>query len=556
MRFRVISVPCGSLLAVLVAALGCGGASDLTVSVGFAGDDGPAGVGDPFENATAGCAPAGCAFVPATARIVQTSKAGDRLRDMGGSSFSAAGGSGSAVVVDPAALRQEIVGFGPAFTESAASVLLKVPADLRTEVLESLFGPKGAAFTLTRTHNSSCDFGPVGNYSYSSRADLSDFTVAEDEPDLLPMIIDSAKVSRSGFRIVASPWSAPPFMKDNGKYYDRVAGRGGKLLPEHYATFAKYVSKYLTAYHDHGVDIWAVTPQNEPVGNDGQWEGMEFSPEELTRYVGQNLGPTLAAANPGVKILNFDHNRDAVERYASAAMSDPDASKYVDGTGVHWYASTYRVFGDELDRIHQAYGSDHLLINTEAAVEILSIHSQDYFGRWDYFWDIRGPGPRPWEVPPEAFPPTSLIGHYLVDIVGGLNHWLNGFVEWNMVIDEHGGPRHICEPSIDDCGVAAPIMIDTDGRRLFYTPIYYVLSHFSKFIRPGARVLATSAPAGLIATAAWNPNGTIAVVVVNTFEHPSQYAQVVDRDYCIQIGDRSVQAHIAAHAIQTIVVSP
>jgi glucosylceramidase len=237
-------------------------------------------------------------------------------------------------------------------------------------------------------------------------------------------------------------------------------------------------------------------------------------------------------------------------------MSDPDASRYLDGTGVHWYASTYRVFGDAFDRMHQAYGSDHLLINTEAAVEIQSTHSEDYFGRWDYFWGIRGPAPRPWEIPPEAFPPTSLIGHYLVDIVGGLNHWLNGFIEWNLALDQHGGPRHICEPSVTDCGAAAPIMIDADGRRLFYTPIYYVLSHFSKFIRPGARVLSTLAPAGLIATAAWNPNGSIAVVVVNTFEHPSQYAQVVDRDYRIQIGDRSVQAHIAAHAIQTIVVSP
>ena len=467
----------------------------------------------------------------------------------------AADGAGPTVFVDPAAGRQEVVGFGPAFTESAAAVLLEIPASLRDKVLESLFGTKGAAFTLTRTHIGSCDFGPVGKYAYSSRADLSDFSVAEDEPDLLPLIKDAALVPQASFRIVASPWSAPPFMKDNGQYYDLLAGRGGKLLPQHYATFASYVSRYLSAYHDRGIDIWAVTPQNEPVGNDGQWEGMEFTPAEMARYIGQNLGPTLAANNPDVKILNFDHNRDKVEQWDAVVMGDSAASKYVDGTGVHWYASTYLVFKEAFDRIHQAFGSDHLLINTEAAVENGSTFPPDYFGNWGYFWDIRGPGARPWERPADRFPATSLIGHYLVDIVGGLNHWLNGFIEWNLVLDDQGGPRHICDPSVTECGCMAPILIDPTTRRLFYTPIYYVLAHFSKFIRPGARVLDTTAPDGLLATAAWNPNGTISVVVVNTFNHPSEYKKVVDRDYHLQIGDKSIYARIPAHAIQTILVT-
>jgi glucosylceramidase len=133
------------------------------------------------------------------------------------------------VVVDLGAPRQEIVGFGPAFTESAAHTLMHVSPGLRAKVLVSLFGPAGAAFTLTRTHIASCDFGPVGNYSYSNRPDLSDFSVAEDDPDLIPLIKDAAAVPQASFRIVANTWTSPPFTKDNGMYYDTDALRGGRL---------------------------------------------------------------------------------------------------------------------------------------------------------------------------------------------------------------------------------------------------------------------------------------------------------------------------------------
>jgi glucosylceramidase len=313
------------------------------------------------------------------------------------------------------------------------------------------------------------------------------------------------------------------------------------------------VSKYLTAYHDRGIDIWAVTPENEPLGNGGHWESMEFTPEEMTRYVVRNLGPTLAADHPGVKILHFDHNRDQVEAWTTSLFTEPDAPKYVAGTATHWYASSYLVFSDGLDRIHAARGDDHLIINTEAAIGTGTIDSGLYFGVWSYFWTVRGSSAHSSSA---NFPATSPIGHYLTDIVGGLNHWMNGWIEWNLALDRQGGPRHICDPSITRCGCMAPVMVDTDAGQLFYTPIYYVLSHFSKFIRPGARVLTTVAPAGLIATAAQNSNGTVAVVVVNSFNHPSEYASVVDRDYAIQIGQRSVSVHIPAHAIQTVLVTP
>jgi glucosylceramidase len=502
----------------------------------------------------AGCAPGACAFVPGTATVVQTSKAGDALKDLGPSTFAAPAGTKDTVVVDTTALRQEIVGYGSSFTESAAYVLQKISAAERTKALESLYGSSGAWFSLTRTTLASSDFGPVGKYAYAAKADLSDFSVVEDEPDLIPMIQDAMKASGASFKILASPWSAPPFMKDNNLYYDNVKLRGGKLLAQYYPTYATYFSKYIAAYKAKGIDIWAVTPQNEPLGNDGQWEGMEFTAQEMATFLGTNLGPTLATDHPTVKILDFDHNRDKVEAWETTVFGNANAAKYVDGTGVHWYSSSFMVYEDVIDRIHTARGNSHLIVNTEAAVGTTTITTTDYFDQWAWWWEIHGTVAS-WQDPVTS-PPSSRVGHYLRDLVVGMNHWFNGFIDWNVVLDRFGGPRHICDPSKTTCGCAAPIMIDTTTGKLFYTPLYYVLAHFSKYVRPGARALATTAPAGLIASAAWNPDGTVAVVVANTFNNPSEYASVVDRSFRIQIGTKAIDLQIPAHAIQTIVVRP
>ena len=186
---------------------------------------------------------------------------------------------------------QTISGFGGAFTEASAYLLNQISPENRTAILEAYFSRKGANYSLTRTHMNSCDFS-LSNYSYTPVAgdkNLEHFSVDEDKQDLIPMIKDALATTEDGFRLFASPWTAAPWMKDNNDWV------GGKLLPEYYDTWALFFSKYVDAYNAEGIDIWGFTVENEPHGNGNNWESMHFSPEEMTDFVQNFLGPQLEA---------------------------------------------------------------------------------------------------------------------------------------------------------------------------------------------------------------------------------------------------------------------
>ena len=133
---------------------------------------------------------------------------------------------------------------------------------------------------------------------------IKNFSIEEDKDDLIPMIKDAMAISKDGFKIISSPWTAPPWMKDNKDWV------GGKLLPKYYDTWALFFSKYIDAYKAEGIDIWGFTVENEPLGNGNNWESMHFTPEEMTDFVQNHLGPKLEADGKGdVKILGYDQNR-------------------------------------------------------------------------------------------------------------------------------------------------------------------------------------------------------------------------------------------------------
>lgn len=373
---------------------------------------------------------------------------------------------------------QEIEGFGGAFTEAAASTLATLSSAAREEVIRAYFDPgNGHGYTLCRTHINSCDFS-LGNYACCEKDGdfaLETFSIDRDRQCLLPMIKKALEISRNGFKLFASPWSPPAWMKTNG-----AMNGGGRLKPECRQAWADCYVRYIREYEKEGVPIWGLTVQNEPEASQ-KWDSCLYSGEEEGAFVRDHLGPTLEKAGLGDrKIIVWDHNREKIFRHVRPIYDDPAAAKFIWGAGCHWYAGNSF---ECLQRVHDAWPEKKLLF-TEGCQE-----GGPHHGSW------------------------LAAERYGESIIQDLNHWSAGWVDWNMVLDEKGGPNHVgnyCH---------APILIDTRNGKINYQPSYYYLGHFSRFIRPGARrILCTHGRDELEAVACINPGGQLVVVVLNRTE--------------------------------------
>jgi len=431
---------------------------------------------------------------------------------------------------------QTITGFGGAFTESSAYLLNKLSKENRDAILKAYFSKEGARYSLTRTHMNSCDFS-VSNYSYTpveGDINLEHFSIKEDKDDLIPMIKDAMAVSEDGFKIFASPWTASPWMKDNNNWV------GGKLLPKYYDTWALFFSKYLDAYKEEGIDIWGFTVENEPMGNGNNWESMHYSPDEMTNFVQYHLGPKLEADGKGnVKILGFDQNRAHLKDWVDSMYKNEATSKYFDGTAIHWYDSTFEVYPKELQDAHNKAPNKYL-IQTEACVDSEIPKWNDDAWYWskeatDWGWDWAPADQK--HLHPKYVP----VYRYARDIIGCLNNWVDGWVDWNMVLDTQGGPNWFKNWCV------APVIVDPDEDQVYFTPLYYTMAHFSKFIRPGANVIGLeNSDDKLMSTAAINPDGSTTVVLFNESKTP--------KSINLSINEKNVEFSIDARAIQTIVI--
>lgn len=477
------------------------------------------------------CAPSS---PPLVLEVYETSAAGNKLTKI--SEFATSNNS-SEITIDVNQKFQTITGFGGAFTESSAYLLNKLGDENRKKVIDAYFGREGAKYSLTRTHMNSCDFS-LSQYSYAPVVDdmtLENFSVKEDMEDLIPMIKDAMNASEDGFKIFASPWTAPPWMKDNKDWV------GGKLLPEYYDTWALFFSKYIDAYKAEGIDIWGFTVENEPLGNGNNWESMHYTPEEMTDFVMNHLGPKLEADGKGDKIiLGYDQNRKELKEWVDVMYADEATSKYYDGTAIHWYESTYEVFPEELQYAHNK-APNKLLIETEGCIDAEVPKWQDDDWYWakeatDWGWD--------WAEEKDKYlhPKYAPVNRYARDIIGCLNNWVDGWVDWNMVLDRQGGPnwfKNWC---------AAPVIVDPEADEVYFTPLYYTMAHFSKYIRPGASVVGLSKTDDeILATAAENPDGSIAVVVFNPTEE--------SKSFNLSMDGKTSQITVAGKALQTIVIN-
>ncbi|MGZ8526506.1 MAG: glycoside hydrolase family 30 protein [Kaistella sp.] len=465
------------------------------------------------------------------AAAYETSAAGNKLTPV---TVQNSGENGIQIKINPEQKFQNITGFGGSFTESSAYLLNKISKSNRDKILQAYFSEAGANYSLTRTTIASCDFS-LSNYTYAPVAgdkELTHFSVKEDLDDLIPMIKDAQKISKDGFKIIASPWTSPPWMKDNNSWIN------GKLLPEYNDTYALYFSKYLTAYKKLGIDIWGITVVNEPHGNGGNWESMLFSPKEMTDFVEYHLGPKLEKDGYGeIKILGYDQNRADLKNWVDEMYRSPGSSKYYGGTAIHWYESTFKIFSDELQYAHQKNPSKHL-IQTEACIdsEVPKWNDDAWYWReeatdWGYDWAK--------EEEKYLHPKYAPVNRYANDIIGCLNNQVDGWVDWNMVLDRNGGPnwfKNWC---------AAPVLVDPEKDEVYFTPLYYTMAHFSKYIRPGAtRIGFDVADPDLNVTAAKNPDGTIAVVIFNPKEKKKELS--------VSLDNQKFNIIIDAKALQTV----
>ncbi len=415
--------------------------------------------------------------------------------------------AGPSVFVDPSRRMQTLLGFGGAFTEAAALTWQQLPPALGEELLRACFDPgQGHGYTLCRVPMGSSDFG-LGNYAHAEVAGdfaLQHFSIEHDRRHLLPFIHAAMRVAGRPLRLLASPWSPPAWMKTTGRMNE-----GGQLKPECRAAWAQCYVKFIEAYAAEGVPVWGVSVQNEPQATQ-RWDSCIYSAEEERDFVRDHLGPALHAAGLAhVKVVVHDHNRDELVQRAGTIYADPEAAKYVWGAGFHWYVEDHF---DHVQQLHDAWPDKQLLF-TEGCQE-----GGPHHGEW------------------------GLAERYARSVIQDLNHWTVGWIDWNLLLDEQGGPNHVG----NFC--SAPVLADARRTALHYQSSYAALGHFTRFMQSGAqRVLCAATRETLECTAAVNPDGSVAVVLLNRSDTALPCT--------LRLGPHAVALTLDAHALLTVCVA-
>ena len=440
-----------------------------------------------------------------------------RLSETGKKSFSKADQpleNEISIFVNPNKSFQSLLGIGGAITDASAEVFAMLSPESQKEFLTAYYDPEdGIGYSLCRTPIHSCDFSS-GSYTYIEEGDkdLSTFSIEHDREFKIPLIKNAIKTAGGELLLYASPWSPPAFMKDNNNML-----QGGKLLPEYFDTWARYYAKFIQAYESEEMPVWGITVQNEPMAVQ-RWESCIYTAEEERDFLKNHLGPTLAEQGLGDKnIVVWDHNRDLINHRANTIFEDPDAAKYAWGIGFHWYetwAGGDPMFGN-LGNINEAF-PDKKLLFTEGCQEGFR---SDRFQHW---------------------PNAERYGR---SIINDFNNGTVGWTDWNILLDQNGGPNHVGNYCF------APIHGDTDSGELIYTPTYYYIGHFSKFIRPGAKRISTvSSRSHLLSTTFENTDGSMVNVIMNQSDEEIEYKLYVGVAEAISLT-------IPAHAIQTVVTN-
>ena len=415
------------------------------------------------------------------------------------------------VFVNPSKSFQKFLGIGGAITDASAEVFSKMPEDKQQELLNAYYSQDGIGYSLARTPIHSSDFSS-GSFTYIDEGDkeLNSFNIEHDREFRIPMIKRAIEAAGGELLLYASPWSPPAFMKDSKNML-----QGGKLLPEYYDAWATYYTKFIEEYEKEGMPIWGITIQNEPMATQ-RWESCIYTAEEERDFLKNHLGPIMERAGYGdKKIVVWDHNRDLIANRANTIFDDPEAAKYAWGIGFHWYETWT---GSEpnfnnLKNVNESYPSKNLLF-TEGCNESFDAEKYEYW------------------------PNAERYGRSMIN---DFNSGTVGWTDWNVLLDHNVGPNHVGNFCF------APVHANTDSGELIYTPTYYYIGHFSKFVKPNAlRVSTTVSRTHITATSFVNESGSLVTVVMNEGDETLNYKLMIE--------DKESMLTIAPHSMQTIII--
>ncbi|HWZ14648.1 MAG TPA: glycoside hydrolase family 30 beta sandwich domain-containing protein [Mucilaginibacter sp.] len=410
--------------------------------------------------------------------------------------FAAGSNQNTTINVDTTQTYQTIDGFGFALTGGSAYLLNTLDATKQNALLRELFSTDSTAIGISYIRitigASDLSSSPFSYDDVPGDVTLQNFSLDREKTDLIP-ILQKITAINPNIKILACPWSAPAWMKDNNSF------SGGSLLPANFGPYANYFVKYIQGMKAAGITIDAVTPQNEPLNAYNNPAMLMLAADEAN-FVKNNLGPAFQSAGIKTKIIVYDHNADHPE-YATSILADPAASAFVDGSAFHLYGGSINV----LSQVHSAYPNKNLYFTEQAT-----------FGGGSFGGDLS------WH--------TSNL------IIGATRNWCKNVLEWNLASDPNYGPH-------TNGGCTTCLGAVTIGSSVSRNVSYYIIAHASKFVRPGAVRIASDQQNTLQNVAFKNPDGTKVLIVLNT----GNGAQTFN----IQFNSKTVSSSLDAGAVAT-----
>ena len=384
--------------------------------------------------------------------------------------------------VDGAKAYQTMDGFGFALTGGSAQLIMRMDSAKRAELLQELFGVDGNNIGVSyvrlsvgasdmNDHVFSYDDLPEGQTDTA----MTKFSLDPDKADVIPVMKQILAINPH-VKVLASPWSAPLWMKTSG------VARGGVLKPEYFGAYADYFVKYIQGMKAEGITIDTLTVQNEPL-NEKNTPSMLMLESELDIFIKDNLGPAFKKAGVQTKIVLYDHNLDH-PLYPLSILRDRAANKYIDGTGFHLYGGTV----DAMTQVHNEFPKKNLYF-TEQSVNDRRSGAAMNLSR-----------------------PVSRI------MIGVSRNWSKNILLWNLAADPNAGP-HTNDGGCTGCFGALTI----DGDKVTRTIAYYTVAHASKFVRPGSVRIESNSLDPLPNVAFKTPDGKRVLIVANVSDSPQKF---------------------------------